>query len=621
MNLLTMKNISKSYTDRILFQDADFSINSGEKIGVIGINGTGKSTLLKMIAGIDSCDAGLVVKGKNVVVNYLPQNPSFDDEESIYEHVIAANSTEENKWSIEGDAKALLDKLGFHDTSIPVSQLSGGQKKKVALAASLLANCDILVLDEPTNHLDNDMTEYLETYLNNYKGALVMVTHDRYFLDRVTNRIVEIDPGHIYSYDTNYEGYLMLKAERENIAFATQRKHQNILRKELAWIRRGARARSTKQKAHIKRYEMLASEQLIEEEQTVSLSSITTRLGNKTIELHAVSKSFPELPHPLIKDFSYNFLRNDRIGITGPNGCGKSTLLKLITGLLEPDSGTIEIGETVNIGYFSQENEMLDEEKGVLEYVKETAEYIRTVDGYMSASALCEEFLFDSTLQYQKIGKLSGGEKRRLYLLKILAASPNVLILDEPTNDLDIRTLCILEDYLDDFQGILIVVSHDRYFLDRVADRLFVYDGDGAISQFEGSYTDYYLKYGTFANSAKSGNILSITDAIASKSANNGSGKKAPADAAQKNPSKEAAPKRPKTKLSYKEQREYDTIETDIMACEEQIDSLEKEITAAATDYSRLNQLMAEKETAELKLEQLMERYVYLTDLLESFQK
>ena len=614
MNLLTMKNIHKAYTDKVLFKGADFSVNTGDKIGVIGINGTGKSSLLKMIAGIDTCDAGLIVKGNNVVVNYLPQSPTFHDDETIYEHVITANSTEENKWSIEGDARALLDKLGFTDTSISVSSLSGGQKKKVALAAALLSSCDILVLDEPTNHLDNDMTEYLEDYLNNYRGALVMVTHDRYFLDRVTNRIVEIDKGYIYSYNANYEGYLMLKAERENIALATERKNQNILRKEIAWIRRGARARSTKQKAHIKRYEALAAEEMIEADKTVNLSSIASRLGNKTIELHNISKSFPGLTHPLIENFSYNFLRNDRIGITGPNGCGKSTLMKLITGNLKPDSGIIEIGETVNIGYFSQENEMLDDNKIVLDYVKETAEYIRTVDGYMSASTLCEEFLFDSTLQHQRIGKLSGGEKRRLNLLKILAGSPNVLILDEPTNDLDISTLCILEDYLDTFQGILIVVSHDRYFLDRVVKRLFVYDGYGQIRQFEGSYTDYYLEYGTFANSVKSGSG-SVKPAPASK------GKPAADSSKSGAAEKDTAPKRAKNKFTFNEQREYDTIEDDIAACEETIDGLDREIAASTTDFTKLNHLMAEKENAELKLEHLMERYVYLTDLLESFKK
>lgn len=468
MNLLTIKNFSKSYTDKILFDNADFSINSKEKIGIIGVNGTGKSTLLKIIAGIDTCDSGQLSKGNNVVIRYLPQTPDFTEAVSIYDYVITANSNEENQWSIEGDAKAFLHRLGFDDTSLMVNTLSGGQRKKVALAAALLSSCDILVLDEPTNHLDNDMTEYLEEYLNNYKGALVMVTHDRYFLDKVCNRIVEIDKGKTYSYNANYEGYLMLKAERENIALATQNKHQNILRKEIAWMQRGARARSTKQKAHIQRYEKLASEELIKETQSVTMSSIASRLGNKTIEINNISKTWPGRENPIIQDFSYNFLRTDRIGVVGPNGCGKTTLMKLITGNIKPDKGYIDIGETVRIGYFSQENESLDPNMKVLDYVKETAEYIQTTEGLMSASTMCERFLFDGTLQHQRIEKLSGGEKRRLYLLKVLVSSPNVLILDEPTNDLDISTLCILEDYLDSFQGILIVVSHDRYFLDRV---------------------------------------------------------------------------------------------------------------------------------------------------------
>ena len=608
MNLLTMKNIHKAYTDKVLFKGADFSVNTGDKIGVIGINGTGKSSLLKMIAGIDTCDAGLIVKGNNVVVNYLPQSPTFHDDETIYEHVITANSTEENKWSIEGDARALLDKLGFTDTSISVSSLSGGQKKKVALAAALLSSCDILVLDEPTNHLDNDMTEYLEDYLNNYRGALVMVTHDRYFLDRVTNRIVEIDKGYIYSYDANYEGYLILKAERENIALATERKHQNILRKEIAWIRRGARARSTKQKAHIKRYEALAAEEMIEADKTVNLSSIASRLGNKTIELHNISKSFPGLTHPLIENFSYNFLRNDRIGITGPNGCGKSTLMKLITGNLEPDSGIIEIGETVNIGYFSQENEMLDDNKIVLDYVKETAEYIRTVDGYMSASTLCEEFLFDSTLQHQRIGKLSGGEKRRLYLLKILAGSPNVLILDEPTNDLDISTLCILEDYLDTFQGILIVVSHDRYFLDRIAKRIFAFE-QGNIRQYEGGYTDYLVKRPEDETAV--GNAGTET-----------SGKKADqtenADAtenAEKKDSRATWKSGRKLKFTWQEQKDYETIEDDIAALEAKLEELDEKMGSCASDFVKLNELTQEKIKVEDELEHKMERWEYLEEL------
>ena len=610
MNLLTIKNFSKSYTDKVLFDGADFSVNSGEKIGVIGINGTGKSTLLKIIAGIDTCDAGQLSKGSNVVIRYLPQTPDFDGQISIYDYVITANVDEYNKWSIEGDAKSFLHKLGFDDTSIMVNTLSGGQRKKVALAAALLSSCDILVLDEPTNHLDNDMTEYLEDYLGAYKGALVMVTHDRYFLDKVCNRIVEIDKGKTYSYNSNYEGFLMLKAERENIALATQNKHQNILRKEIAWMQRGARARSTKQKAHIQRYEKLASEELIKETQSVTMSSISSRLGNKTVELYNIGKTWPGRSNPVIRDFSYNFLRTDRIGVVGPNGCGKTTLMKLITGIIKPDSGHIEIGDTVRIGYFSQENEALDPQMKVLDYVKETAEYIQTTDGLMSASTMCERFLFDGTLQHQRIEKLSGGEKRRLYLLKVLISSPNVLILDEPTNDLDISTLCILEDYLDSFQGILIVVSHDRYFLDRVVRKLLVFDGNGGISQFEGGYTDYYITHGAFANSASETETKSASQTTASVTTGTDS------QAARK-----PQPNSAKKKFSYKEQREYDTIEDDITAKEEAIAKVEAEISNSVSDFVKLSSLSAEKEQLEAELDQLLERYVYLTELAESFQK
>lgn len=608
MNLLTIKNFSKAYTDKILFDGADFSVNTGDKIGVIGVNGTGKSTLLKIIAGIDECDSGQLSKGNNVVIRYLPQTPDFTDEMSIYDYVITANVDEENQWSIEGDAKAFLHRLGFDDTSLMVNTLSGGQRKKVALAAALLSSCDILVLDEPTNHLDNDMTEYLEEYLNNYKGALVMVTHDRYFLDKVCNRIVEIDKGRTYSYNSNYEGFLMLKAERENIALATQNKHQNILRKEIAWMQRGARARSTKQKAHIQRYEKLASEELIKETQSVTMSSITSRLGNKTIELSHICKTWPGKSAPVIEDFSYNFLRTDRIGVVGPNGCGKTTLMKLITGVTKPDSGSIEIGDTVRIGYFSQENEALDPDMKVLDYVKETAEYIQTTDGLMSASTMCERFLFDGTLQHQRIEKLSGGEKRRLYLLKVLVSSPNILILDEPTNDLDISTLCILEDYLDSFQGILIVVSHDRYFLDRVVRKLLVFDGQGSISQFEGGYTDYYLTHDSFANSA----AVPQTSPVRTSS---GSTEAEPA------PKKKPQSSPVKKKFSFNEQREYDTIEDDIAEKEDAISQLETDINNSVSDFVKLNELTQKKEKLEAELDHLLERYVYLTELAESFEK
>lgn len=614
MNLLTIKNFSKSYTDKILFDNADFSINSKEKIGIIGVNGTGKSTLLKIIAGIDTCDSGQLSKGNNVVIRYLPQTPDFTEAVSIYDYVITANSNEENQWSIEGDAKAFLHRLGFDDTSLMVNTLSGGQRKKVALAAALLSSCDILVLDEPTNHLDNDMTEYLEEYLNNYKGALVMVTHDRYFLDKVCNRIVEIDKGKTYSYNANYEGYLMLKAERENIALATQNKHQNILRKEIAWMQRGARARSTKQKAHIQRYEKLASEELIKETQSVTMSSIASRLGNKTIEINNISKTWPGRENPIIQDFSYNFLRTDRIGVVGPNGCGKTTLMKLITGNIKPDKGYIDIGETVRIGYFSQENESLDPNMKVLDYVKETAEYIQTTEGLMSASTMCERFLFDGTLQHQRIEKLSGGEKRRLYLLKVLVSSPNVLILDEPTNDLDISTLCILEDYLDSFQGILIVVSHDRYFLDRVIRKLLVFDGRGGISQFEGGYTDYYIAHGSFANSAATGpssDDTKVAEITVSDPDTGSAGQ-------SKKKNRESSVKK---KFSFNEQREYDTIEDDIAAKEAEIAKTEEDINHSVSDFVRLNELTEKKVKLEEDLDHLLDRYVYLTELAESFTK
>jgi ATP-binding cassette subfamily F protein uup len=633
-----MKGFSKSYTDKILFDKADFSVNSGDKIGVIGINGTGKSSLLKMIAGLDTCDEGSFSKGSNVVVRYLPQSPDFTEPTSIYDYVVTTGASPVNQWTIEGDAKSLLNRLGFSDISLLTNTLSGGQKKKVALAAALLSSCDILVLDEPTNHLDNDMTEYLEEYLKNYKGALVMVTHDRYFLDAVCNRIVEIDKGKTYSYDAGYEGYLMLKAQRENIALATQAKHQNILRKEIAWMQRGARARSTKQKAHIARYEKLASEELIKESQNVVVSSSASRLGNKTVEIYNISKSWPNKSCPVIDNFSYNFLRTDRIGIVGVNGCGKTTLVKLITGIIKPDSGHIEIGETVKIGYFSQENEYLNPSMKVLDYVKETAEFISTPEGLVSASTMCERFLFDGTLQHQKIEKLSGGEKRRLYLLKVLTSSPNVLILDEPTNDLDIQTLQILEDYLDNFQGILIVVSHDRYFLDRVVRKLLVFDNCGHINQFEGGYTDYYVTHGSFAGSggginsygsSGTGNANSASDikrrgtdlnggAYGNNSRNFGVDTDNSSDGHERGKSKAPAPA--KKKFTFNEQREYDSIEDNIEKAEAKLAQIDKDIESSVSDFVKLNELTAQREEASKELDYLLERYVYLTDLAEQFK-
>lgn len=593
MNLITIKNLTKAYTDKVLFDSIDFSIEEGEKVGVIGINGTGKSTLLKIIAGLEESDSGEYTKGSNVVINYLPQNPEFEKGLTIYDYVIRQNETAHSHSSIEGEAKTILNRLGFEDYSIQIDTLSGGQKKKVALAGALLSKCEVLILDEPTNHLDNDMTEWLEEYLKSYKGALIMVTHDRYFLDLVCNRIVELDRTKLYSYKENYEGFLALKAEREAMAMATQKKHENILRKEIAWIQRGARARSTKQKAHIQRYEALRDEEKIKFDGVVELEALSSRLGKKTIELSNISKAYAG--KVLISDFTYTFLRTDRIGILGPNGCGKSTLMKIITGEVSQDSGTVEIGETVKIGYYSQECESLNPEQKAIDYIKDTAEIIKTEDGYITASQMLEKFLFEGSLQYQKIGKLSGGEKRRLYLAKVLMEAPNVLILDEPTNDLDISTLMVLEDFLDTFNGILIVVSHDRYFLDRVVRHMITFEGNGYLRLYNGSYTEYFKEH-------------SLSKQEISNEKSSGSG--ALEYKLQKAQNQ-------KLKFTYNEKKEYETIEAEIEALEEKIHSFEAELSNPknASDFVKLNALTKDKEAAEALLEEKMERFLYLEDL------
>ncbi|MGO5051103.1 ABC-F family ATP-binding cassette domain-containing protein [Lachnospiraceae bacterium LCP25S3_G4] len=596
MNLLTISQMTKSYTDKMLFDQADFSIAQGEKVGVIGINGTGKSTLLKIIAGMDFIDAGEVVKGNKVIVRYLPQNPEFPEGIKIYDYVITKNVTKENEWMIEGEAKAILTKLGFHDYNQRISCLSGGEKKRVALAAALLTTCDILILDEPTNHLDSDMAEWLEEYLNLRKGALIMVTHDRYFLDQVCNRIVEIDKGHIYNYEGNYEKFLELKAQREEMQWSSERKRQSILRVELEWMKRGARARSTKQKARIERYEELKgqNEPLVDDQ--VIIGSLGQRLGKKTIELKDIVKRFDD--KLLIENFSYIFLKNERIGIIGKNGCGKSTLMKIITGVVLPDSGNVEMGSTVKIGYFSQENEYMDSSQKVIDYIKETAEYIKTEDGSISAAKMLERFLFDSTLQYQRIEKLSGGERRRLYLLKILMDAPNVLILDEPTNDLDITTLSILEQYLDRFEGIVITVSHDRYFLDRVVNRIFAFEDQGIITQYEGNFTDYQ-------------------NASNYKQNHNNDAKKGTKKSDGYLAWEEQKLKRTKVKFTFKEQKEYESIDNEIATLEDRIEQLDGEAVKVSSDFIKLNDIMSEKSQLELRLEEKMERWVYLQDLAE----
>ena len=612
MNLLTMEHITKSYTDRVLLDDVGFSINENEKIGVIGINGMGKSTLLKVAAGIEPCDSGKISMGGQVKICYLPQTPVFQEGTTILKAAVEGNVDELNRWTIEADAKAMLNRLGFTDYEERIGHMSGGQKKRVALVNALLTPADILVLDEPTNHLDNAMSEWLEEYLISFRGAILMVTHDRYFLDRVATRIVEVDQGKIYNYPGNYSQFVRLKEERQNMALATERKRKSILKTELEWLSRGARARSTKQKAHIDRIKAMQEIRDIQEEKRVAMDSVASRMGNKTIELAGISKSYDD--RKLIEDYSYIFLKNDRIGIIGPNGCGKSTLLRIINGIVKPDAGSLDIGQTIRMGYFSQENEYMDDSMRVIDYVKEVGEYITTSDGKITASQMLENFLFDGALQWSKIEKLSGGEKRRLYLLRILMGAPNVLILDEPTNDLDIQTLTILEDYLDRFDGIIIVVSHDRYFLDRTVNRIFSFEGDGVIRQFEGGYSDYLIR--------------KELEALPEEMDASGASKESRDDRTpnvEESPaenSKDTWKKRDKKlRFSFKEQREFEAIDDEIAALEAKIEELDSQIAANATNSARLNELLKDKEEMEQKLEEKMERWVYLNDLNEQIQK
>ena len=599
MNLLTMEHITKSYTDRILLNDVAFSINENEKIGVIGINGMGKSTLLKVAAGIEPYDSGKISMGNHVKISYLPQTPQFAEDDTVLSAAIAGNIDELNQWTIEADARSMLNQLGFTDYEEKVSHMSGGQKKRIALVKALLTPADILVLDEPTNHLDNAMSEWLEDYLIQFRGAILMVTHDRYFLDRVSNRIVEVDQGALYHYPGNYSEFVRLKEERQNIALATEKKRKNLLRTELEWLHRGARARSTKQKAHIDRIKAMQEMKDIQEEKQVAMDSVVTRMGNKTIELSHISKAYGS--KVLLQDYNYIFLKNDRIGIIGPNGCGKSTLLKIIDGILEPDTGSVDVGQTIKIGYFSQENEYMDESLRVIDYVKEVGEYITTSDGKITAAQMLENFLFDGTMQWSKIEKLSGGEKRRLYLLRVLMSAPNVLILDEPTNDLDIQTLTILEDYLDRFDGIVIVVSHDRYFLDRTVRRIFAFEGNGVIRQSEGGYSDYLIRLELEKPEEELPASVKKDERKADSKKSWKGGEK-------------------KLKFSFKEQREFETIDDDIAALEEKIETADAEILKNATNSARLAELMAEKELLEQQLEEKMDRWVYLNDLNEQIQ-
>lgn len=614
MNLVTIEHLTKSYTERLIFDDTDFSINEGEKIGLIGINGTGKSTLLKIVAGLEEPDKGTVVRGRNLDMRYLPQNPKFTEGDTIIESILRDNEGHPHIWDMESQAKTMLTKVGIYDFDAKVETLSGGQRKRVALVSTLMADTDLLILDEPTNHLDSDMADWLEDHLKKFRGAILMITHDRYFLDSVANRIVELDKGKFYSYQTNYEGYLEMRAERLDMAQASERKRQSILRVELEWMKRGARARSTKQKAHIQRYEALRDQKGPELDQSMELESISSRLGRTTVELDHLCKAYGD--KTLIKDFTYIFLKNDRVGIIGPNGSGKSTLMKMIAGWVQPDSGTIEIGQTVKMGYFSQENEAMDESLKVIDYIKNVAEYVQTKDGSVSASMMLERFLFPSSVQYTTIDRLSGGEKRRLYLLRILMDAPNVLLLDEPTNDLDIRTLTILEDYLDSFQGIVITVSHDRYFLDRIVRRIFAFEGNGRITQYEGGFTDYQaavLRKEVEAEAMAAGNPKAGVKSDKSKD------EKSEEDSKSSKKTWNGGPK--KLRFTYQEQKDWDVIESQIEKLEEEIADLDVQMEKAASDFVKLKELVDRKAQAESELDAKMERWMYLNDLAEKIEK
>lgn len=611
MNLVTAEHITKAYTERLLFDDTSFSLNEGEKVGVIGINGTGKSTLLKLAAGLEEPDQGTISRSRGLYIRYLPQNPVFDEGLTVLDCVLRENQGHEQIWDLEGSAKSMLNRLGIDEYHAVIDTLSGGQKKRVALASVLLSTADLLVLDEPTNHLDSSMAEWLEDYLKNFRGALLMITHDRYFLDQVVNRIVELDQGKLYSYQAGYAGYLELKAERMAMEQASERKRQSILRVELEWIKRGARARSTKQKSRIQRFEAMSTMEGPKDDGNVEMSSMASRLGRTTVEVSHLSKRYGE--KVLLRDYSYIFLKNDRIGIIGANGSGKSTLMKMIAGWVEPDSGELIIGQTVKLGYFSQESEDMEEDIRVIDYIKNVAEYIQTPEGTVSASQMLERFLFPSSVQYTMVGKLSGGEKRRLYLLHILMGAPNVLLLDEPTNDLDIQTLTILEDYLDRFQGIVITVSHDRYFLDRVVRRIFAFEGAGEVRQYEGGYTDYQLAL----------QRREEEDGGTGNAPHAGGGHKAQPEGREvsgRKSWKDGQQQEKKLKFTYKEQREWETVEDEIAVLEDTVSQLDQKILEAASDYSRLNGLVKEKEETEAQLEEKMERWMYLNDLAEKIK-
>ncbi|MDT7963724.1 ABC-F family ATP-binding cassette domain-containing protein [Clostridium perfringens] len=637
MNLITLENISKSYSEKILANNVSLGINEGEKIGLIGVNGTGKSSFLKIVAGVEEPDEGTVTKGNRVRIEYLAQTPDYDDNATVLEQVFKGNSEEMrilreyeellekidkgevkendserlirlqgkidalNLWDMESEAKNVLTKLGITNFEEKVGNLSGGQKKRIMLAAALITPCELLILDEPTNHLDNETISWLEEYLNSRKGALLMITHDRYFLDRVTNRILELDRGRLFSYDGNYSVFLEKKMERIAIEKASEEKRQNLMRKELAWVRRGAKARTTKQKARLQRFDELVNQEGFIENENIEISVMGTRLGKKIIEIEHLNKSFGD--KKIVDDFNYIVLRSDRIGIVGPNGIGKSTLMGMIEGKVKPDSGEIIKGETVKIACFSQEDTHMHPDMRAIDYIKEAGEYLQTATGErITASQMCEKFLFDGTLQWTMIGMLSGGERRRLHLLRVLMEAPNVLLLDEPTNDLDIETLNRLEDYLDDFGGVVITVSHDRYFLDRICNKIFSYKGNGKIDIYTGNYGDYLLSK--------------------EEEAVNNKEKEVAVDKNKKEPSVDKNKNKGKVlKFSFKEQREFETIDEEIMTLEEKIEELDSLMAKHASEYGRLQELMEEKAKVEEELAFKYERWEYLNELAAQIEE
>ena len=604
MNIINVEHISKIFGGKVIFDDVSCGISEGEKIGVIGINGTGKTTFLRVLAGLEETDQGQVITQNGIRIAYLQQNPAFPEEKQVLDYV--TDGQWETDWTMASEAKSMLNQLGITEQEQPMSELSGGQRRKAALVRTLIQDFDVLLLDEPTNHLDNEMLSWLEDYLNRFKGTVIMVTHDRYFLDRVSNRILELDHGKIYSYEANYSKFLELKVQREEMALATERKRQSVLRMELEWAKRGCRARSTKQRARLERLEALKAGKAPIRDAALEIDASAARMGKKTIELHHISKRYGE--KVLIDDFDHIVLRNQRLGIIGPNGCGKSTLIKIIAGLVEPDRGSVEIGETIKLGYFAQEVPDMDTDQRVIDYIKDVAEYLPTKDGKITASQMLERFLFTPEMQYAPVSKLSGGEKKRLYLLKVIFTGANVYLFDELSNDIDIQTLTILEDFLNSFPGIVITVSHDRYFLDNVVDRIFAFDGDGHLQQYEGGYTDYL-------------ETKQKREADTAEEKNAGMPKAGAAKEETAKMAKDWKQNRPiKLKFSYKEQREFETIDEDIAALEEKIAAYEEEILANATDSGKLNELMKKKEEAEKTLEEKMDRWVYLNDLAEKIE-